>query len=103
MSCSLGCHSRVFDKLLRMALHWPNTKLNCYSEFLSLCKVANLEDSAEGCDYQEVKCKATDFQNAKELLFKECKKKGYGVWMTKPQEEKKFDQTALDRQKGGLI
>ena len=23
--------------------------------------------------------------------------------MTKPQEEKKFDQTALDRQKGGLI
>ena len=78
-------------------------KLNCYSEFLSLCKVANREDLAQGCDYQEVKCKATDFQNAKELLFKECKKKGYGVWMTKPQEEKKFDQTALDRQKGGLI
>ena len=78
-------------------------KLNCYSEFLSLCKVANREDLAEGCDYLQVKCKAADFQAAKELLFKECKKKGYGVWMTKPQEEKQFDQTALDRQKGGLI
>lgn len=78
-------------------------KLNCYSEFLSLCKVANREDLVEGCDYQQLKCKAADFQEAKDLLFKECKKKGYGVWMTKPQEEKKFDQTALDRQKGGLL
>ena len=78
-------------------------KLNCYSEFIYLCKVANRLDLVEGCDYQQVKCKATDFQTAKELLFKVCKKNGYGVWMTKPQEEKKFDQTAIDRQKGGLV
>lgn len=78
-------------------------KLSCYSEFLSLCKLANRSDLVEGCDYQQVKCKATDFQKAKELLIKECFKKGYGLWMTKPQEEKKFDQTAIDRQKGGLI
>jgi len=78
-------------------------KLNCYSEFLSLCKVANRLDLVEGCDYQQTKCKATDFQKTKELLFKECLKKGYGVWMTKPQEEKKFDQTSIDRQKGGLV
>ena len=78
-------------------------KLSCYSEFISLCRVANRLDLVEGCDYQQVKCKATDFQKAKELLFKVCKKNGYGVWMTKPQEEKKFDQTAIDRQKGGLV
>lgn len=78
-------------------------KLNFYSEFILLCKVANRMDLVEGCDYQQVKCKAVDFQKAKELLFKECKKKGYGVWMTKPQEEKKFDQTVIDRQKGGLV
>ena len=79
------------------------SKLSCYAEFVSLCKIANRVDLVEGCDYQQVKCKATNFQKAKELLFKSCKKKGYGVWMTKPQEEKKFDQTAIDRQKGGLV
>ena len=78
-------------------------KLSCYTEFISLCKAANRLDLVEDCDYQQVKCKATDFQKAKELLFNVCKKNGYGVWMTKPQEEKKFDETAIDRQKGGLV
>jgi len=75
-------------------------KLSFYAEFLSLCKVANRPDLANGLDYEEVKSKATDFQRAKESLYAECQKKGYGVWMRKPREQEKFDQSAIDRQKG---
>jgi len=75
-------------------------KLSFYAEFLSLCKVANRPDLADGLDYEEAKLNATDFQRAKESLYTECQRKGYGVWMRKPREQEKFDQRAIDRQKG---
>ncbi|XP_065902138.1 double-stranded RNA-specific editase 1-like [Dysidea avara] len=78
-------------------------KLSFYAEFLSLCKVANRPDLADGSDYQEVKSKAADFQRAKVSLYTECQRKGYGVWMRKPQEQEKFDQAAIDRQKGIFV
>jgi len=78
-------------------------KLSFYAQFLSLCKVANRPDLADGSDYQEVKSKATNFQKAKESFYIECRRKGYGVWVRKPREQEKFDQDAIERLKGSFV
>ena len=47
--------------------------------------------------YKEAKMLALDYQQAKKHLFQHCQRKGYGMWMQKPDEEKEFDVLILNR------
>ena len=59
-----------------------------FSHFLSLRNVVGLE--MDYSTYYDSKRKATDFQSAKENLYKYCKEQGFGLWMKKPQEQNQF-------------
>ena len=72
------------------------SKLCLYNEFVQVAMVCNRQELVQTDNYKKAKELARGFQQAKEVFFKFCEKKGYGQWMKKPEEEELFDLSALD-------
>lgn len=65
-------------------------KANLYKMFKQLCTKYNHPELLKAATYSEAKNQATDFQNAKKLMFKKFRKSGFGRWVEKPVEEGMF-------------
>ena len=75
-------------------------KAKLFLNFVSLCKEIGWQESLEDVTYCEAKMKSVNFQEAKEMLFKICLERGFGLWMKKPQEQSQF--TVKDLKELGL-
>ena len=73
------------------------SKASLFGQFVALCQLTNRTDLFAGRSYREVKEAAAGFRRAKEMLYKLCEQKGYGVWMRKPPEQEQFDVSVLER------
>ena len=71
-------------------------KIKLYAEFVKLARLCNRSELISG-NYKETKELARDFQEAKQVLYQYCKKRGYGCWMRKPSEEELFGMDVLER------
>lgn len=71
-------------------------KIKLYAEFVKLVHLCNRGELLSG-SYKETKELAGDFQEAKQVLYQYCRKKGYGCWMRKPIEEEQFGKDVLER------
>ena len=75
-------------------------KAQLFLNFVSLCKEIGWQESLEDVTYCEAKMKSVNFQEAKEMLFKICLERVFGLWMKKPQEQSQF--TVKDLKELGL-
>lgn len=87
--------------------HSPNlpsrvSKIGLYANFVKLAKACDRSELLSAKSYKEAKELSGVFQEAKQLLYKYCKVKGYGSWMRKPVEEEQFGTTVLERFKETL-
>lgn len=73
------------------------SKSSLFAEFVKLSRACNREELLSAKSYREAKELAGDFQQAKQLLYQHCEKKGYGRWMRKPVEEEQFGTEMLER------
>ena len=74
-------------------------KANLFAQFYQLASASRrLGDLLSAkMSYMEAKEGATEYQDAKKVLYEFCRKKGYGNWMRKPVEQEKFDSSVFDR------
>uniref|UniRef100_A0A672KSC1 Double-stranded RNA-specific adenosine deaminase-like n=1 Tax=Sinocyclocheilus grahami TaxID=75366 RepID=A0A672KSC1_SINGR len=66
------------------------SKSNLFCLFHALCQRAGRADLLALPSYAHAKMAATSFQDAKRLFFLALNQHGYGAWIGKPLEEKKF-------------
>ena len=73
------------------------SKINLFGLFMNLAQVCNRSELLLAKTYKEAKMLACQFQSTKECLYQHCRKRGFGEWMRKPEEEKEFDVDVLTR------
>ena len=72
-------------------------KISLYAQFIDLARECNRSDLLAAKTYKEAKELAVTFQEVKQALYRHCKVKGYGLWMSKPEEEEQFGVAVLER------
>lgn len=72
------------------------SKAHLYFSFMQLAQLTKQDKLVLARSYKVAKESASDFQEAKKVLYKLCEKKGYGMWMKKPVEQEQFDKSVLD-------
>ena len=73
------------------------SKINLFAEFVKLARACNRAELLSAKTYKETKELASEFQQAKQLLYQHCERKGFGSWMKKPAEEEQFGTAVLER------
>ena len=73
------------------------SKISLFAEFVKLARACNRAELLSAKTYKETKQLASEFQQAKQLLYQHCEKKGFGSWMKKPAEEEQFGTAVLER------
>ena len=66
------------------------SKGELYKSFKVVCQKYGRMDLLQADTYTHAKKMATDFQAAKELMFKKFRKSGFSRWVEKPVEEGMF-------------
>lgn len=71
------------------------SKHHMFTLFQKLCSARDRQDLLEFTTYSDVKAAASSYQSVKGLFFRALRDMGYGNWISKPQEEKSFNLSAM--------
>ena len=87
-------------RLVVTSKHAPNTpprisKASFFSLFITLCKTSEHSEINDKTTYSDVKQSALKYQQTKSKLFELLRKKGYGTWLKKPEEQEQFTVSIL--------
>jgi len=66
------------------------SKASMFSMFVAFWKKSERNELSDTTTYRDVKQSAIKYQQAKTKLFTLFKRKGYGTWMKKPEEQELF-------------
>ena len=73
------------------------SKASLFSLFFTLCKNCAPNTITNTTTYGDAKKSAMSYQRAKIMLFEYLQKKGYTIWVKKPEEQDQFTTSTLER------